>query len=109
MEEERLLTNPGHRTYGVDILNTLLGLDLQAYEDRLVGGPDISRNVDSVGNPRKCRALPSEAVRRKFGAGDDALGFFGGVYLGHDEAAGEMFSVLFAAEQTDVSVVEPRR
>jgi hypothetical protein len=90
--EERLLTNPGHRTYGLDILNTLLGLDLQAHDDRLVRGPNISRNVDSVGNSREWRALPSEAVRWEFGAGHDALRACGGVYLGHDEAAGEILS-----------------
>ena len=71
--EERLLTNPGHRTYGLDILNTLLGLDLQANDDRLVRDPNISRNVDSVGNSREWIALPLEAVRWKFGAGHDAL------------------------------------
>jgi len=49
-------------TYGLDVLDTLLRLDLQAYNDRVVRGPDTSRNVDFVGNRRECRA--PEAVRK---------------------------------------------
>jgi hypothetical protein len=95
--EINALTDSGHRTYGIDVLDALLGFDLQAHNDRFVGGSDVSRDVDSVGNARECRALPSRSIRRELGTGNDALRVFGGVDLGHNKPAGEVLAIVSGA------------
>jgi hypothetical protein len=92
-----VLTDSGHRANGINVLNALLGFDLQAHNDRFVGGSHVSRDVDSVGNARECRALPSQSIRREFGTGNDALCVFDGVDLGHNNPADEVLAIVSGA------------
>ena len=82
----KILTNSRNRTDSIYIVHSCFGFNLETGNQRLICRFQVRRKVDAMRNGRKCRPLPTKAVRGKFSVGDHRLGLFSCIDLGNNNA-----------------------